>query len=293
MTERESPLERWRRLLAAREIPADLRAGSAEPARPRAPGHRAKQQRETPQGLAFDRAWETLHRPGSVLDVGSGAGGSSLPLAPRATSLTAVDPDTSMLEALAEAAGEAGLPVSLVPGRWPEAGDRVGSADVVVCHHVLYAVTELEPFVSELTAHARRRVVLEMTVRPPQSGLDPLWERFYGLRRPDGPTADDAVAALRSLGLDARAQTWTRPSGMTYESFVDLVEAARRKLSLPAGQHRRVADALRESGVVPDVPETLSLTPRELVTIWWEVGNGHHEGAGQPHRMTAKPTDSY
>ncbi len=267
-------LERWQHQLAAREIPEDLQPRSAEQAGPRVSGQRAGQQRQAPQGLGFERAWEVLSPPGSVLDVGSGAGGSSLPLAPRLTSLTAVDPDTSMLETLADAAREVGVAVFPVPGRWPEVAGLVAPADVVVCHHVLYGVTDLVPFVRELSGHARRRVVVELTARHPQSGLDPMWERFHGLRQPEGPTADDAAQVLRGLGFHPRVETWTRPFGMTYPSFGDLVEVTRRKLRLPAARRREVAEALRESGVVPGVPQTLSLTPRELVTIWWDPASG-------------------
>jgi len=68
----------------------------------------------------------------------------------------------------------------------------------VTCHHVLYNVAELGPFVTALTSHARRLVVVELTARHPLTALNPLWERFHGLVRPNVPTACDALACWRS-----------------------------------------------------------------------------------------------
>ena len=82
---------------------------------------------------------------------------------------------------------------------------------MVTCHHVLYNVADLGPFVAELTSHARRLVVVELTARHPLSGLNPLWERFHGLVRPTVPTAYDALAVLEELGLAPGHEIWSRP----------------------------------------------------------------------------------
>ena len=52
---------------------------------------RAELRLEAPSSPSSRRAWEALDPPGSVLDVGTGAGAACLPLAARATALTAVD----------------------------------------------------------------------------------------------------------------------------------------------------------------------------------------------------------
>jgi hypothetical protein len=85
--------------------------------------------------------------------------------------------------------------VITVAGSWPQVAPDVEAADVVVCHHVLYQVTDLPPFVRGLTFHARRRVVVEMIARHPQAWMADLWLRFHGLRRPMAPTADEAELA--------------------------------------------------------------------------------------------------
>jgi hypothetical protein len=44
-------------------------------------------------------------------------------------------------------------------------------------------------------------VVVEITGRHPQAWMNDLWLRFHGIVRPEGPRAEDAVAALEELGV--------------------------------------------------------------------------------------------
>src|SRR5262249_61753492 len=126
--------------------------------------------------------------------------------------------------------------------------------DLVVCGHVLYNVPDIGPFATELTRHARRQVVVELTEHHPLTGLNPLWLRFHGLQRPTGPTADDAVRALRAIGLDPEVHRWTRPPAADYGSFEDPVEATRRRRCPPPEAAPAVAPAPRELPVDPAPP---------------------------------------
>ena len=62
-------------------------------------------------------------------------------------------------------------------GRWPDVAPQTPAADVAVCGHVAYNAPDLDAFVVALTAHARRRVVLELTDRHPLSWMNDLWLR--------------------------------------------------------------------------------------------------------------------
>ncbi|MFD0890601.1 M24 family metallopeptidase, partial [Streptosporangium algeriense] len=77
-------------------------------------------------------------------------------------------------------------------------GARV--ADVAVCAHVVYNVPDLAAFLTELSGHARVRVVVELTERHPMTWLNPLWAHFHGIVRPDRPTAHDVIAVAEALG---------------------------------------------------------------------------------------------
>jgi SAM-dependent methyltransferase len=288
MSSETTPADRfaaWYDQLGGWGIPDDILA--AAPVEPwsfptQVFAHRAQEQSAAPTGPSYRRAREALPPGGSVLDVGSGAGAASLPLAGLASRITAVDTDPAMLAALAElAAPHPGLSLELVTGRWPDVAGEVSPADVVVCHHVLYNARELKPFVEALSSHALRRVVVEITEHHPLEPMNPLWARFHGLTRPEGPTAEDAAAAIASLGWAVSVERRDGPAMHVYESFPEMVAFHRRRLCLPASADPEVAGALRELGVDPEHPVGLG-AGRPLVTLWWDTAAG--PGAVPPAR---------
>jgi SAM-dependent methyltransferase len=265
--------DRWKTDLAAWAIPGHITAAVSESpwVLPRQVfARRADRLAGAPCGPSYDREWAALDPPGSILDVGAGAGAACLPLLRRATSLTAVDTDPGMLELLAQRAGSMGTAASQVPGRWPEVAAGTPPADLVTCHHVVYNVPELVSFLSELTSHARRRVVVETTVKHPLTTLNPFWLKFHGLHRPVTPTAADLLEILTAMGLRPRSQTWTRGGAPDYASFDELVDVTRRRLCLPPQRAADVGAALAEAGIDPVRPVDLGSSGREVVTIWWD-----------------------
>jgi len=280
-------LERWRAALAAWAIPESLTAAVTQSpwVLPRQVfARRADRVSAAPSGPSFERAWAALDPPGSVLDVGSGAGAASLPLLPRATSLTAVDSDAGMLERLAERTAAAGIPARVVLGTWPDAAAQAGPADVTVCHHVVYNVPDVRPFLEALTGSARRLVVAEMTARHPLESLNPLWLKFHGLQRPTSPTAADLIEIMEVMGLRPVHRSWRRPRGADYASFDELVDVTRRRLCLPPERAAEVGRSLAESGIDPDHPVDLGSSGREVVTISW---NGTAGGDPSPTVLDA------
>jgi precorrin-6B methylase 2 len=271
--EADALLEAWREASSGWGIPEEILARAPQSPwgfRRKVFSRRAERQIEAREGRSLARAEEALPPRGSVLDVGAGAGASCLPLAERAGSIVAVDSDPGMLESLVSGAEGLDVDVSTVAGRWPEVAPEVPMADVVVCHHVLYNVPDLEPFVEALTSHARRRVVVEMTERHPLLPGNPLWLRFHGLARPEGPSADDAIAVLRALGLDPRHERWVTPAVWSYDSFDEMVDEWSRRLCLADDRKPEVATALVELGVDPDHPVGLG-AGRPVVTVWWDT----------------------
>jgi SAM-dependent methyltransferase len=267
-----SLLDRWSADLAAWAIPEHITAAVSESpwVLPRQVfARRADRLTAAPAGPSYERERAALDPPGTVLDVGSGAGAASLPLLPRCAGLAAVDTDAEMLALLGDRATAAGVSARLIQGTWPEAAAQAGVADLVTCHHVTYNVQAIAPFLAALTAAARRLVVVEMTATHPLTSLNELWLRFHGLRRPDGPTATDLVAILATLGIEAGHVTWSRHGGADYATFAELADVTRRRLCLPPERTADVARALTETGVDPGQPVDLGTSGREIMTIWW------------------------
>lgn len=264
---------RWRADLAAWAIPGHITAAASESpwVLPRQVfARRADRLASDPSGPSYEQERAALGAAGSILDVGSGAGAACLPLLPQASSLTVVDSDAGMLELLAERAAARGIEARQVLGSWPGVAPETPPADLVTCHHVLYNVPEPVPFLAELTTHARRRVVVETTVRHPLTTLNPFWMEFHGLQRPVTPTAADLLEIIAAMGLRPQSCSWTRPGGPDYASFAELADVTRRRLCLPAERAGEVAAALTASGVDPAHPADLGSSGREVITIWWD-----------------------
>ncbi len=269
-------VERWREALEAWRIPDEILAAAPEPPygfpaeqfRRRAEAVRAREPSPTAR-----RALEALPEGGTVLDVGCGAGATSVPLAGRASRIVGIDASGAMLERFVEVLGPTGAEAVAVEGTWPEVAPRIGPADVVVCGHVLYNVQDLEPFVRALTDHARRRVVCEITDRHPWAWMGDLWLRFHGLPRPAGPTADDAEAALRELGLDVRREDHLLPpTPAGFERREDAVALVRRRLCLAPDRDPEVERALGERLREREGLWSAGPDRQVVVTLWWEGG---------------------
>jgi len=266
-------LSQWRQDLAAWAIPERIIATAPDSpwVLPRQVfARRAERLRRAPSGPSYQHEMEALDPPGSVLDVGAGAGAACLPLAARTTALTAVDADQEMLSLLTERARAAGLDPRTVTGRWPDVAGQVPPADLVTCHNVLYNVPDLGPFIEALTRHARRQVVVELTAEHPLIALNPLWLRFHGLTRPERPTAADVLAILDATGLRARHTEWNRPGEADYTTLSELADVTRRRLCLPPERTDEVAAALQDAGHGQGQPADLGTSGRAVMTIWWE-----------------------
>lgn len=256
--------DRWARDLAAWRIPDRILYAA-----PQSPWIHPVELFRAPAGPAPDtpsraRAAERLEAGDSLLDVGSGGGRAAFALAPPARTVIGVDHQQGMLDAFADTAVARGLDHREILGDWPDVADRASVADVVLCHHVVYNVSDLEPFMSALDAHARRRVVIELTEHHPLAPMAPLWRRFWDLERPDGPTAADALAVIRESGFDARLEAWDEDPAVRALPGLPLatqVQFMRIRLCLTPDRDAQLA-------------EVMALDPapaRRLATIWWDV----------------------
>jgi SAM-dependent methyltransferase len=196
---------------------------------------------------------------GSVLDVGCGGGGSAMPLAEFATEFLAVDEQAAMLTNFADAAAQRNVPCRTYEGKWLDIANDVPAADVVVCHHVLYNVSDIEPFIRALTNHARTRVVVEVPDTHPTSPFNPLWQHFWELDRPTHPTGQDLVELLSELGIRAEIERFRRPTRKARLDAPEYIAFVRRRLCLSADRDSEIAEALANRDMNND----------EVVTLWW------------------------
>lgn len=253
--------ERWAELSAGWSIPDHVLA--AAPERPF--GHDPARFALDPTDASTTSAgWAREVLPpvgGTVLDVGCGAGRAALALVPPATEVIGVDRSGAMLDAFVAAAADRGVARRTVHGDWTDVVGTTPPADVVVCHHVLYDVTDIVPFVIALTARARLAVVVEISRIHPMTALTDAWRHFWDLSRPAGPTADLLLDVLRDLGLEPESATSRRPARSTdVRDPVTAAATARRRLCLPVDREPEVAAWLAEHPIA---------WPDTMVTIRW------------------------
>ena len=253
---------RWARQMAEWAIPAEILDGA-----PHRPFVFTPEIFAAPEpgtfalSLSNRRAAEALGGGGSVLDVGSGGGAAAFAVAPPATEVIGTDRQADMLSLFSASAERRGITASVHTGSWPDIAHAVPVADVVVCHNVLYNVTDLPPFVAALHAHARRRVVIEITPKHPQDHRRPLWRHFWNLERPREPIAATAVEVIVEAGLDPVVEESLMPEDRFTSKRRELEPAQWcRNLCLPPEREAEVA------ALIADTP-----FPRERVTIWWDV----------------------
>jgi SAM-dependent methyltransferase len=266
---------RWEEALQSLSIPPAILAAAPESPRGCDPDlfrRRAEFALRRDLSPSNRRALEALPVGGSVLDVGVGAGAASLPLAPRACLILGVDPAPDMLSRFEACAALVGVRTEAVLGTWPEIASQIQPTDVVVCHHVLYQAGDLVPFVEALSAHARRRVVIEVTASHPLAWMTDLWRRFHGVGRAPGPTADDATDVIQEMGIPVRREDHVlTPLPTGFERREDAVAEVRRRLCLPPERDPEVEQALgsrlvRSEGLWTSFPQR-----QRIVTLWWDV----------------------
>ncbi len=210
--------------------------------------------------VSHQKAKEALPENGSVLDIGCGGGIAAFALAEKAKHVIGVDHQAEMLIMFSENAKKRGLKSEVHEGFWPAIADEVKSADVVTCHHVVYNVQEIVPFLKALDNHAKKRVVIEMPIHHPLANMDKAWKYFWSLERPKDPSPADLIEVLKEIGINAQVQYW--PGTVRQESNIDqAAEFMRIRLCLPKSREVEVKEFLTNQ---PRAEE------RDLATIWWD-----------------------
>jgi hypothetical protein len=254
---------RWREALASWAIPDEiLRQAPEDPWKLPVALFEVGENHSLTQ--SHRRALDALNPGDDVMDVGAGRCAMSLPLRPPARRIIAIDGSADMLEnSPADAT---------IVGRWPDVAAEAGTAEVVVCGHVLYNVPDLGPFVMALDRAATRRVVVEITdSHPRKRPLErELWQHFWGLQRPTGPTWKEAVAVIHDCGIDPSVDHGQTGERGGFGHLDDLVAWMRRTVCLDASRQDEVREIVMRFAVEGNGRWQLSGEPRKLTTIWWD-----------------------
>ena len=196
--------------------------------------------------------------PESILDIGCGGGVAAF--ATEAPLVIGVDQQQGMLDLFEKNAAERNRKSETYLGNWQEISDSVPNADVVAVHHVLFNVSEIEKFLTDLNSHAKKRVVIEIPTKHPLSDFNPAWKHFWNIDRPTKPDGVDVVEIAKTLGIEAKYEIWFGEFGREID-LDQTAEILQIRLCLPAARRNEVKDYLIAH------PRDKK---RELITIWWD-----------------------
>src|SRR5713226_10652214 len=274
----QTAVERWETLLNERARQMD--AAYARLGRTSADfwDRRARRFHSTTQdSVARDPLFHRLERvvtaETSVLDVGAGTGRFTLAFAPYARHITAVEPNTSMLDYLRRDAHEQGLTnISYVQTTWQDAPEDL-SADIVICSHVLYPIHDIVPFLKKLRAATRHACYISMRATPIDALTARLWRHFHGDERCLPPGYIHALDVMYEMGIYANVEIVTLPPSLRYPSLDVAVEELIEQLILPADEHIRSELRVlaenwlveRDGALVPPIEKIV------CAVIWWSV----------------------
>ncbi len=186
-----------------------------------------------------------------LVDVGSGGGRLSVPLARYCRNVTAIDPSPAMLRELRSHINDRGIEnINVVESTWEEWSEQKTQAtDVALIAHLLYSVHPIGEFLAKAERVARRRVVILLSTAQPIAYFHPLWEAAHGEKRIESPGANEFAALLRSWNIEFEA---TRLEPIAARPFPDPEAAARRaasRLFVPedSANYGRLEDAVRQN----------------------------------------------
>lgn len=252
-------IEKWRNDLASWAVPQEILDQAEVPPWFHPAGLFALP-KEIWDSPSHQRAREVMPEGGLVLDIGCGGGIGAFAIAPPASHVIGVDHQREMLAMFEENARERRLTSQIFEGFWPAVAAEVPVADVVTCHHVVYNVGDIAPFIEALDSHASKRVVIELPLVHPMSPRNAGWKHFWNLDRPSSPTIDDFMAVLSEMGINADIEKFVGRI-LLDEGEDDRVEYTRMRLCLPESRRSEIEEFLKDNP---------SPTSRELAVVWWD-----------------------
>lgn len=211
---------------------------------------------------------------GRVLDVGAGTGRYAVPLAELGARVQAVEPNAAMAALLSDEARAHGVSVAVEQAEWPAAEQAVGSADVVLCAHVVYPIADVVPFVRALDRAARCAVVMVVRVGQVDEAIAHVFEAVHGEPRVPMPALPELYMLLLQLGFPVSATLHPFETRWAFADAEAAVADTAARLGVQPGTATwaEVESAVR-SRLVPRGDEVL-LAPSQAYqgVLWWEAG---------------------
>jgi SAM-dependent methyltransferase len=207
---------RWRQLVLDRETAASRDGGHSDP---RYWDRRAATFARSTTGRTeqfLEVVLPFVSARSTVIDVGAGAGRHAVPLAERAEWVTAVEPSEGMRAHIPALSN-----MTVVASAWEDA--VVAPADIVICSHVLYGVTDVVPFVEKIERAARERVFIMLREGPVPHPANVLRDRMSAAPLPPITRFSDLFMVLIQMGIAPDVRFISYPVVNRYATFDEAI----------------------------------------------------------------------
>ncbi len=269
--------ERWRQIVESRREYMDglyARVGrtTANYWASRSDFFRPSVRRQAGPDPFLTRVLDQLTPGMTVLDVGAGGGRYAIPLAAHAREVVAVEPAEPMVRVLHEEAEQAGVTnLRIVQADWLAAA--VEPADVVICSHVVYPITDIVPFFRKLDEKTKKVCLLYLNAGQPPWEDPNLWRRFHDEPMRPQPTYIDAYNVLYQMGIRANVEivAFERTGILASPTFEVAVGRVRDSLILDDSPETtsRLEAVVREVMVHDEAGWRLPTRPAQAAIVWW------------------------
>ncbi len=208
----------------------------------------------------------------TVLDVGSGPGTLSLPLAAKVKHVTAVDYSPGMLQALEEHAAAQNITnITTIEAAWEDSWEKAG----IPIHHTAIAsrslnVADLAGAIKKLDRFASHRVFLVDRISP--TPFDPDAYEAIGRTFDSGPDYIYTINILYQFGIHPNVEIIGLPPKMIYADMNSAIDAYRWMLKEISEEEDVKLQHYLQTIAQQNTDGTLSIErrhPLQWALIWW------------------------
>ena len=214
-----------------------------------------------------------VDRECTVLDIGSGPGALSIPLAKAAANITAVEPSEGMLHYLKENAQKEGIEnITYINKKWEdvELGKDIGMHDFVIASHSL-AVLDIQAALSKMDRAAVRGVYILASAGKQAPDNKGLWSKLYGKKQMPGPNYMFMLNVLYQMGIFASVEVEEKESRQSISSLDEAVKERMEYFEVSTPQAEEIIREHLSRTLHKDNEGALwSIKNTKSVIIWWE-----------------------
>lgn len=255
----------WRELVARNSQPKEERLVKRYEAH-------ARKRMERPDPL-LNFVLEEVAGQDTSIDIGPGNGRWTIPLAKTVRRVTAIEPNSSMVEILKENLDNAGLDnVDIISQTWEDAIPSMH--DIVLCAHGMYGSPDLAAFVGKMERFSRKRCYLALRLPPADGIMAELSLKIHGCRH-DSPNAVIAYNALYDMGIHANVLVDNEMVYWVDTTLEDAFKRAKRHLRLETSETTH--DKLINSTLTRRLSfsKSVSVWPDGMrsALLWWSLGH--------------------